>query len=113
MSDHFGAGPGLTRYLDFAVAHDGDLDIAYGEYELRKDLAFQMHVEFRDFKGRKDEAATEKAGEITARNVANRDPRVERVPDVTAWMEDIETLRVELSVETADDDIVIEEIFDV
>lgn len=113
MSDPFGSGPALNQNLDFEVGTGGDLAIAYGEYELRKDLGFRLIQAFADFQGRRTDQATIGDAEILATRTVEEDPRVNRVEEITVWLPDIETLRIEMRLDTVDGDVDVEEVIEV
>lgn len=82
MSNNFGAGPLLTKELDFELTTTGDLEVTRGSDELQKDIALQLLIQFSDLIG--SPKFSNASAKISSRTeaVLNDEPRVDSITSI-------------------------------
>lgn len=94
MSD-FGAGPYLTRDLDFQVTTTGDLRVSRGVDELEKDIALQSLIKLDGIQGRRQTPKTRSVIKSRLKTVFNQEPRIERIIDIRVrFLQDLDTVQI-------------------
>jgi hypothetical protein len=82
MTD-FGAGPYLTKDLDFEITTTGDIRTTSGVAELEKDIALQSLINLRNEIGVRDTPQNRARFRSQVRDILLADPRINRVTSVS------------------------------
>lgn len=94
MSD-FGAGPYLTRDLDFELTTTGDLRVSRGADELEKDIGLQSLIELDGVEGRRQTPKTRAIIKSRLKTVFNQDPRIGEIIDIQIrFIQNLDTVQI-------------------